>query len=164
MYVRVTRVSQMVQHFSLTSSSVRSQILIEFTDKRDEVRAKYLTHLAKSHTGQSSQLFLKYHHRDGQFLPTVARSAINLPVIPSRYDFEVLRSLRGRPTLRSLTASRFFGSISHTFPTFMAFKRPLPIIARILLGDTFKRLAASVVLMIFMAQSIAFCENCAVAQ
>jgi hypothetical protein len=46
----------------------------------------------------------------------------------------------------------------------MAFKRPLPIIARILLGDTFKRLAASVVLMIFMAQSIAFCENCAVAQ
>jgi hypothetical protein len=46
----------------------------------------------------------------------------------------------------------------------MAFKRPLPIIARILLGDTFKRLAASVVLMIFMAQSIAFCRNCAVAQ
>jgi hypothetical protein len=40
----------------------------------------------------------------------------------------------------------------------MAFKRPLPIIARILLGDTFKRLAASVVLMIFMAQSIAFCK------
>jgi hypothetical protein len=40
----------------------------------------------------------------------------------------------------------------------MAFKRPLPIIARILLGDTFKRLAASVVLMIFMAQSIAFSE------
>jgi hypothetical protein len=54
--------------------------------------------------------------------------------------------------------------MSHTFPTFMAFKRPLLIIARILLGDTFKRLAASVVLMIFMAQSIAFCENCAVAQ
>src|SRR6185369_12027498 len=80
------------------------------------------------------------------------------------YDFDVLRTLRGRPTFRSLTVSRSFGSISHTFPTFIAFKRPLPIIARILLGDTFKRLAASVVLMIFMAQSIAFCENCAVAQ
>jgi len=46
----------------------------------------------------------------------------------------------------------------------MAFKRPLLIIARILLGDTFKRLAASVVLMIFMAQSISFWHNGAVAQ
>jgi hypothetical protein len=38
------------------------------------------------------------------------------------------------------------------YPTFVAFKRPLAIIARILLGDTFKRFAASVTLMIFMAQ------------
>ena len=80
------------------------------------------------------------------------------------YRLIVLRALRGRPTFRSFTASRSFGLISHTFPTLMAFKRPLSIIARILLGETFKRLAASVVLMIFMAQSIAFCRNCAVAQ
>jgi hypothetical protein len=32
----------------------------------------------------------------------------------------LLRDFRGRPTFRSLTALRSFGSISHTFPTFVA--------------------------------------------
>ena len=36
------------------------------------------------HTGQSSQLFIDYNHRSAQFLPAVARSALNLPVTPSR--------------------------------------------------------------------------------
>lgn len=38
------------------------------------------------------------------------------------------------------------------FPTFVAFKRPLLIIALTLLDVTFKRLAASAALMTFMAQ------------
>ena len=74
------------------------------------------------------------------------------------YRLDALRALRGRPTLRSFSASRSFGSINHTIPTFVAFKRPLLIIARTLVGVTFKRRAASVVSMIFMAQSIAFCK------
>src|SRR5215213_1281125 len=72
--------------------------------------------------------------------------------------------LRGRPTLRFFTASRSFGSITHMFPTLVAFSRPLPIIARTLLGVTFKRFAASAALMSFMAQSIAFPEIIAVSQ
>src|ERR1044071_5152143 len=74
------------------------------------------------------------------------------------YDFEVLRTLRGRPTLRSLTASRSFGSISHSRPNLNAFKRFALIIARTLFVVTPNRLAASAVVMIFMAQSIPFCE------
>ncbi len=76
------------------------------------------------------------------------------------YRLVLLRDLRGRPTFRSFTASRSFGSIIHTIPTFVAFKRPLLIIARTLVGVTFKRRAASVVsmILIFMAQSIAFCK------
>lgn len=38
------------------------------------------------------------------------------------------------------------------FPTFVAFNRPLPIIARTLLGVTFKRFAASAALMSFIAK------------
>jgi hypothetical protein len=38
------------------------------------------------------------------------------------------------------------------FPTLVAFNRPLAIIARTLLGVTFKRVAASAALMSFMAQ------------
>jgi len=68
------------------------------------------------------------------------------------HRLEALRALRGRPTLRSFTASRSFGSITHIFPTLVAFSRPLLIIARILVGVTFKRFAASAALMIFMAQ------------
>ena len=74
------------------------------------------------------------------------------------YDFEVLRALRGRPTLRSLTASRSFGSISHSRPNLNAFKRFALIIARTLFVVTPNRLAASAEVMIFMGQSIAFCE------
>jgi hypothetical protein len=59
------------------------------------------------------------------------------------YRLEVLRDFRGRPTLRSLIASRSFGSIIHTIPTFVAFKQPLLIIARTLVRVTFKRRAAS---------------------
>jgi hypothetical protein len=70
----------------------------------------------------------------------------------SPYRLEALCASRGRPTLRSFSASRSFGSIIHTIPTFVAFKRPLLIIARTLVGVTFKRRAASVVSMIFMAQ------------
>ena len=66
--------------------------------------------------------------------------------------FALLRDFRGRPTFRSLTASRSFGSISHTFPTFVAFKRFASIIARTLFAVTPSRFAASAVLMIFMAQ------------
>jgi hypothetical protein len=71
-----------------------------------------------------------------------------------KYYFAHLRFvvLRGRPTFRFFTASRSFGSITHMFPTLVAFSRPLPIIARTLLGVTFKRLAASATLMRFMAQ------------
>lgn len=61
----------------------------------------------------------------------------------------VLRALRGLPTLRSFTASRSFGSISHSRPTLIAFSRFERIIFRTLLSVTPKRFAASVVLMIF---------------
>ena len=67
-------------------------------------------------------------------------------------SLEVLRTLRGRPTLRSLTASRSFGSISHSRPNLNAFKRFALIIARTLFVVTPNRLAASAVVMIFMAQ------------
>jgi hypothetical protein len=70
----------------------------------------------------------------------------------SDYDFEVLRTLRGRPTLRSLTASRSLGLISHSRPTLIAFKRLARIIFRTLFAVTPNRFAASAVLMIFMAQ------------
>ena len=60
--------------------------------------------------------------------------------------------LRGRPTLRSFSASRSFGLISHILPTFVAFKRFAVIIFSTLLVDTFKRFAASAVPMIFMGQ------------
>ena len=36
------------------------------------------------HSGQSSQLFLNHNHGSAEFLPAVARSALNLPVTPSR--------------------------------------------------------------------------------
>ena len=72
--------------------------------------------------------------------------------------FGFLRALRGRPTFRSFTASRSFGSISHSRPNLSAFKRFALIIARTLFAVTSNRFAASVVVMIFMAQSIAFCE------
>jgi hypothetical protein len=68
------------------------------------------------------------------------------------YRLEVLRAIRGRPTLRSFTASRSFGSISHSRPTFIAFRRLDTIIFRTLSGVTPKRVAASAVLMILMAQ------------
>ena len=54
----------------------------------------------------------------------------------------LLRDLRGRPTFRSFTASRSFGSISHTFPSFVAFKRLAAIILCTLLTVTFNRFAA----------------------
>ena len=41
------------------------------------------------HTGQSSQLFLDHHHRSAQFLPAVAKSALNLPVTASREHWRV---------------------------------------------------------------------------
>jgi hypothetical protein len=69
----------------------------------------------------------------------------------SLYRLEVLRT-RGRPTFRFFTASRSFGSISQTFPTGVAFRRPLAIILRTLLRVPFKRFAAAAVLMIFMTQ------------
>jgi len=68
------------------------------------------------------------------------------------YRLEALRALRGRPTLRSFTASRSFGSISHSRPTFIALRRLATIIFRTLSGVTPKRFAASTVLMILMAQ------------
>ena len=74
------------------------------------------------------------------------------------YFLVLLRALRGRPTFLFFTASKSFGSISHTLPTFVAFKRFASIIARTLLAVTPNRFAASAVLMILMAQSIAFCE------
>ena len=36
------------------------------------------------HTGQSSQLVVDANRRSAQFLPTVPRSALNLPITPSR--------------------------------------------------------------------------------
>jgi hypothetical protein len=68
------------------------------------------------------------------------------------YRLEVFRALRGRPTFRSFTASRSFGSISHSRPTLVAFKRLARIIFRTLFAVTPKRFAASAVLMILMAQ------------
>ena len=68
------------------------------------------------------------------------------------YRLEILRALRGRPTLRSFTASRSFGLITHMLPTLVAFSRPLSIIFRTRLEVTFKRFAASAALMRFMAQ------------
>jgi hypothetical protein len=68
------------------------------------------------------------------------------------YSLLLLRDLRGRPTLRFFTASKSFGSISHIFPTLVAFKRPLAIIFRTRLEVTFKRFAASAALISFMAQ------------
>jgi hypothetical protein len=68
------------------------------------------------------------------------------------YRLEVLRALRGRPTLRSFTASRSFGLITHILPTLVAFSRPLSIIFRTRLEVTFKRFAASAALMRFMGQ------------
>jgi len=41
------------------------------------------------HTGQSSQLFLDHSQRRGQFLPAIARSALNLPVTPNRGHWRV---------------------------------------------------------------------------
>lgn len=70
----------------------------------------------------------------------------------SAYRLEALRDLRGRPTLRSFSASRSFGSISHSRPTFIALRRFATIIFRTLSGVTPKRFAASAVLMILMAQ------------
>lgn len=60
----------------------------------------------------------------------------------------------GRPTLRSFTASRSFGSISHSRPSFIAFKRLASISARTLFGVTPNLRAASAVLMMFMRRSI----------
>lgn len=74
------------------------------------------------------------------------------------YSLVLFRTLRGRPTFRSLTASRSFGSISHSRPNLNAFKRFALIIARTLFAVTSNRFAASVVVMIFMVQSIAFCK------
>ena len=48
------------------------------------------------------------------------------------YRLEALRAFRGRPTFRTLTASRSFGSISHAPPTLTAFRRLLIISARTL--------------------------------
>ena len=42
-----------------------------------------------SHTGQSSQLSLDHNHRGAQFLPAVARSALNLPITPSRTHWRI---------------------------------------------------------------------------
>ena len=68
------------------------------------------------------------------------------------HRFALVRALRGRPTLRSFTASRSFGLITHMFPTLVAFRRPLSIIFRTRLEVTFKRFAASAALMRFMVQ------------
>src|SRR5688500_3703860 len=70
-----------------------------------------------------------------------------------------LRDLRGRPTFRSFTASRSFGSISQSCPTLVAFKRFDLISTRTRLAVTPKRLAASAELMIFIGPSIAFCKK-----
>jgi hypothetical protein len=67
--------------------------------------------------------------------------------------------LRGRPGFRLFTASRSFGSIIHTFPNFVAFKRFASIRARTRFAVTPNRLAASVVLMTFMAQIITFWKS-----
>src|SRR5690349_6927089 len=48
----------------------------------------------------------------------------------------VLRTLRGRPTLRFFTASKSFGSISHSRPYLNAFRRFASMSARTLLGVT----------------------------
>src|ERR1051325_2664271 len=58
------------------------------------------------------------------------------------YFLPVFRALRGRPTLRSFTASRSFGSISHSRPYLNAFRRLASIKARTL-GVTPNRFAAS---------------------
>jgi hypothetical protein len=86
--------------------------------------------------------------------------------VPRRFyhRFVLLRAFRGRPTFRSFTASRSFGSISHIIPILIAFKRPRAIMARTLLGVTFNRFAASAVLMSFTVQSIPFRRNGAPAQ
>ncbi|HKR10917.1 MAG TPA: hypothetical protein VJT15_02575 [Pyrinomonadaceae bacterium] len=68
------------------------------------------------------------------------------------YRLVLLRAFRGLPTLRSFNGSRSFGLITHIFPTFVAFKRPLSIIFRTRLEVTFKRFAASAALISFMAQ------------
>jgi hypothetical protein len=74
--------------------------------------------------------------------------AVPIPILD--YRFVLLRAFRGRPTLRSFTASRSFGSMSHTFPSFVAFKRLAAIILCTLLTVTFNRFAASAAPMIFI--------------
>ena len=73
--------------------------------------------------------------------------------------FVIFPALRGLPTLRSFSGSRSFGSISHTFPSFEAFRRLASIIFRTLSAVTPKRFAASAVLMIFMAQKYSILRN-----
>jgi hypothetical protein len=68
------------------------------------------------------------------------------------YALALLRDLRGRPGFRFFTALRSFGSMSHSRPTFIAFKRPLSMSARTLFALTPSLWAASVVPMIFMAR------------
>ena len=51
------------------------------------------------HTGQSSQLSVEANRRSAQLLPSVARSALNLPVPPSREHWRVKRLCVQRVTV-----------------------------------------------------------------
>ena len=75
-------------------------------------------------------------------------------MIVALYRLVLLRDF-GRPGVRLFTESRSFGSMSHSRPTFVARKRLLSMSARTRFALTPSLRAASVVPMIFMAESIA---------
>lgn len=75
-------------------------------------------------------------------------------IVKLAYLLEAFRALRGRPTFRTLTASRSFGSISHAPPTLTAFRRLLIISARTLASLIPSLRPASVVPIIFMQRKV----------
>ncbi len=86
----------------------------------------------------------------------IARMLINL-------SLGAFARLARTPAFRSFTASRSFGSISHSRPTLVAFNRSAINHRPHSTQRTPNRFAASAVPMIFMAQSIHSENYCAVA-
>ena len=95
--------------FRVVTPAIRYLVLVGFQtvglwikELRDEtVRNCFDSGRFAPHTGQSSQLFIDHNHRRAQFLPAVARSALNLALTPNREHWQVSDLQVRRITVRA---------------------------------------------------------------